>query len=80
MNKFTLYVGTVCPYCKRVERFIEDNGIKNVEIKNIDQDPEARDHLIEFGGKRQVPCLMYEDKYLYESLDIIHYLKEHGDR
>ena len=44
MNKFTLYVGTICPYCKRVERFIEDNGIKGVEIKNIDTDPEA-DHL-----------------------------------
>ena len=76
MEKLTLYVGTTCPFCKKVESFMEDKGIDSVEIKNIDEDKEAREYLIENGGKKQVPCLFIGDKPLYESLDIIKYLKE----
>ena len=55
---------------------MEDNGIDSVEIKNIDKDKEAREYLIEKGGKKQVPCLFIGEEPLYESLDIIKYLKE----
>ena len=55
---------------------MEDNGIDSVEIKNIDKDKEAREYLIEKGGKKQVPCLFIGQEPLYESLDIIKYLKE----
>lgn len=76
MEKLTLYVGTTCPFCKKVESFMEEKGIDSVEIKNIDEDKEAREYLIENGGKKQVPCLFIGDKPLYESLDIIKYLNE----
>ncbi|CAG7585805.1 hypothetical protein PEPTYR26121_00222 [Peptoniphilus tyrrelliae] len=76
MEKLRLYVGTTCPFCKKVESFMEDNGIDSVEIKNIDEDKDAREYLIEKGGKKQVPCLFIGDKALYESLDIIKYLKD----
>ena len=76
MEKLRLYVGTTCPFCKKVESFMEDNGIDSVEIKNIDEDKEARQYLIENGGKKQVPCLFIGEKPLYESLDIIKYLKD----
>ena len=76
MEKLTLYVGTTCPFCKKVESFMEEKGIDSVEIKNIDEDKEAREYLIEKGGKKQVPCLFIGEKALYESLDIIKYLNE----
>ncbi len=76
MEKLTLYVGTTCPFCKKVEDFMKDNGIDSVEIKNIDEDKEAREYLVEKGGKKQVPCLFIGEKPLYESLDIIKYLNE----
>lgn len=76
MDNLTLYVGTYCPFCKKVEHFMDENNIDSVEIKNIDDDKEAREYLIENGGKKQVPCLFIGDKPLYESLDIIKYLKE----
>ncbi len=76
MEKLTLYVGTTCPFCKKVESFMEEKGIDSVEIKNIDEDKEAREYLIEKGGKKQVPCLFIGEEPLYESLDIIKYLKE----
>ncbi len=76
MEKLTLYVGTTCPFCKKVESFMEEKGIDSVEIKNIDEDKEAREYLIEKGGNKQVPCLFIGEKPLYESLDIIKYLNE----
>lgn len=78
MEKLTLYVGTYCPFCKKVEHFMEQENITSVEIKNIDDDKDAREYLIEKGGKKQVPCLFIGDKPLYESLDIIKYLKENA--
>ena len=42
MEKLTLYVGTTCPFCKKVESFMEEKGIDSVEIKNIDEDKERQ--------------------------------------
>lgn len=76
MENLKLFVGNYCPYCKRVEGFIEENKIEGIEIVNIDNDREAREYLIEKGGLRQVPCLFIGEKAMYESMDIINYLKD----
>lgn len=75
MSDYKLFVGTVCPFCRKVENFMEENDIK-IEIVNIEQDREAMRDLIENGGKRQVPCLYHDGEYLYESDDIIEFLRE----
>lgn len=75
MSKLQLYVGTYCPYCRKVENFIEENNIQGVEIIDVDQRDGAREYLVEKGGKKQVPCLFIDGEPLYESMDIIHYLK-----
>lgn len=76
MKDLRLFVGTVCPYCAVVKNFIEDNNIEGIEMVNINEDKEAREYLLEQGGKQQVPCLFIGDEALYESKDIIDYLKE----
>ena len=53
----------------------QENDIE-IEIVNIDQDREAMRELIDNGGKRQIPCLYHDGEYLYESDDIIEFLKE----
>lgn len=75
MSDYKLFVGTACPHCKKVENFMEENNIK-IEIVNINEDREAMKELIQNGGKRQVPCLFHDGKYLYESNDIIEFLKK----
>ncbi len=45
-------------------------------MKDIHQDPSAREELIKIGGKSQVPCLIIDGKTLYESWDIIEWLKK----
>lgn len=71
-----LFVGGYCPFCHKVTRFMDQNNIKDVEIKDIAKDPEARAYLVEKGGKMQVPCLFIDGKALYESNDIIQHLSE----
>ncbi|MGI6230263.1 MAG: glutaredoxin family protein [Tractidigestivibacter sp.] len=72
-NKLELYVMTGCPYCRKVQNFMDERGI-SVPIHNITESAEDNDYLIENGGKRQVPCLFIDGKALYESDDIIAYL------
>lgn len=73
MKDYILYVGTICPFCKKVENFLNEENIE-LEIVNIEKDRDAMQKLIEEGGKRQVPCLYHDGEYLYESDDIIEFL------
>lgn len=75
MYNLVLYYYPTCPYCRKVTRFINKNDLDQIELKNINQDDAAESELIEIGGKRQVPCLFIDNKPLYESKDIIDWLK-----
>lgn len=74
-----LYHMYSCPYCVRVRRA---NIKLNLDIEEIDisSNREARDELLMFGGKIQVPCIKisHEDRteWLYESAKIIQHLEE----
>ena len=39
--------------------------------------PGIQNDLVRIGGKKQVPCLVADGRPLYESDDIIAYLREH---
>lgn len=78
-SNLTLYHYPTCPYCMRVRRVIDELSL-NIEMKDISRDRAARKELITGGGKPTVPCLRNdtdnEITWLYESADIIHYLKK----
>ena len=74
MDKLTLYYLPTCPFSLKVLRFIKDNGI-SLDLKST-VEPENKARLLEVGKKNQVPCLFINDTALYESNDIIDYLKE----
>lgn len=69
-----LYYFEGCPYCQKVLKFIDKHNI-NIKLKNIHKDKNAKLELINVGGKNQVPCLFINDKPLYESDEIIKWLK-----
>ena len=75
---YELYYSEICGFCHRVRRYLDQVGWQ-LPLKDTLRDPDARAELIRGGGKAQVPCLRIrrdgEDVWLYESLDIIDYLK-----
>ena len=71
----TLYHFEGCPYCAKVRDFMAKNNI-SISLKDIHANPAYRDELIKIGGKKQAPCLVIDGKALYESLDIIEWLKK----
>ncbi len=67
-----IYMMPGCPYCARVDRFMDNAGIE-MEHRSI-YEGTNRDDLVALGGKSQVPCLVVDGEPMYESMDIITYL------
>lgn len=75
--KLELFKRDTCPYCVKVQMFIEELGVEDqITQLDISKDPAARKRLVEVGGKQQVPCLFIDGKPLYESNDIINWIEE----
>ena len=75
-----LFYFTSCPYCIKVRLALWWMGLE-LPLKDISLHPENKAELIAGGGKKQVPCLRIEDerdgvRWMYESSDIIRYLKQ----
>ena len=75
--KLELFMFDTCPFCRRVLNYIDESGRTDVELHNIRKNEADRQRLIEVGGMEQVPCLFIDGKPMYESLDIIDWLKAH---
>ena len=75
----TLYQLPGCLFCWRVRFAAWRLGIA-LPMRNLLLDPVAHRQLVAEGGKMQVPCLRIEGsdgvRWLYESADIIDYLKK----
>lgn len=75
MQEYELFIKQTCPYCHKVLRFMESAQI-TLPLRDIVNEPGAREELVNIGGKAQVPCLIKRGVALYESDDIIAYLKK----
>lgn len=75
----TLYFGRGCPYSKKVFDAIHTDIVVDVNIRYIRDEHDHYEEVEEQGGKVQVPYMVDDatGTKLYESDDIIAYLKEH---
>ncbi len=76
--ELSLYYSKYCFFCQKVLMFLrgKDHGI---ELRSTSHKEHAQ-ALAQGGGKTQVPCLRIEQEngnveWMYESNDIIHYLR-----
>lgn len=76
-HKLELFMKPTCPYCIKVMNFMSENNI-TIPLRDIVADESAAETLIAIGGKRQVPCLLIDGKPLYESGDIIEWLRDNA--
>ena len=71
-----LYYYPECPYCQKVLRVLDELDVADaIALKNIHADDAARRTLVSVGGKQQVPCLFIEGAPLYESDDIVDWIR-----
>lgn len=78
---YALYQFPACPFCVKVRRELRRLNLP-MDIRNVQKPGRFRDELMREGGKVQVPCLRItqadgEVQWLYESGDIVTYLREH---
>ena len=73
LDDLILYELPGCLFCAKVDRFLKENDLE-VERRMITEGTNRED-LIAIGGKKQCPCLIIDGKALYESDDIIDYLR-----
>ena len=80
LDDHQLFYFTTCPYCIKVRVALWWMQLK-MPLREILFDRKNKAELVAGGGKKQVPCLRIEDgdggvRWLYESSDIIRYLKQ----
>ena len=79
IDNLILYHLPTCLFCWRVRFAAWRMGV-SLPMKNLMLSPAAHRELVSEGGRMQVPCLRIEEaggvRWLYESADIIQYLKK----
>jgi len=71
-----LFKYDACPFCRRVQRAIEDLDVA-VEMRDTRHDAGAAAELRALTGGTQVPCLEIDGSPMLESRDIVDWLQAH---
>lgn len=76
----SLYHFDSCPFCRRVRSAVDALGL-DLELRDIQRDPDRLRELVDATGRQMVPVLRIEDEsggveWMPESVDIIEYLQE----
>lgn len=77
-RRLVLYKYDTCPYCMRVMRALGELDLE-VTLRDTIRDRGARDALFEATGRTQVPCLFIDGQPLFESADIVAWLRAHAE-
>ncbi len=59
----TVFSTTTCPWCVKVKEFLKQNNVKYTE-KNVGEDQEAADYMIEKTGQMGVPVTEIDGKFI----------------
>ena len=70
-----LFVKSNCGFSRKAMLARENLHLQNeLPLKNVTEDPKAREDLVRLSGKDQAPCLMIEGNPIQESDEIVRYL------
>lgn len=79
--KLELYYSEYCPYCQVVLAEVKFSNLsEHIALISTQKDQAAAKRHFEITGRRTVPCLYIDDKPLFESRDIINWLKDNKDK
>jgi glutaredoxin-related protein len=70
-----LFVKSDCGFSRKAMLARENLHLQNeLPLRNVTEDPKAREDLVRLSGKDQAPCLMIEGNPIQESDEIVQYL------
>lgn len=75
-----LYKYDSCGYCRLVLRVLERSPEVEVTYRDVLREQGARAELREKTGRTQVPCLFIDGVALFESSDIVTWLRQYASR
>jgi glutaredoxin 3 len=79
MKKLELFYFKECPYCQTVLNEIDKLKLKKtIHFLNTRENISFKERLLKVTGKTQVPCLFIDDKPMFESADIVIWLRENS--
>ncbi len=78
-DRLALYHFDSCPFCRMVRSSIDSLGL-DVELRDIFENPQYREELVDARGRATVPVLRItspdgEERWMPESQDIVRYLE-----
>ena len=74
-----IYQTASCPFCMMVVREARSLGLRegeDYELINAARGTPGREELLQIGGRNQVPFLTDGETAMYESRDIVSYLRD----
>lgn len=71
MQAVKMYTTAVCPYCIRAKQLLKSRGVEQIEEIRIDQDPVARQQMMELTGRRTVPQIFIGSTHVGGCDDLI---------
>jgi len=71
-----LYYSPRCPHSQKVLSFLRQENI-TLPLKDVTQDENAKEELINVGGYAVVPCLIIDGKPIYDDNAIITWISDH---
>lgn len=74
----TLYYSPSCPYCQQVLHYLESVN-RQISLENVKESTQAKETLKKLGGKLEVPCLIVDDKAIYQSGPILKWIEENQE-
>ncbi|QJQ96223.1 MULTISPECIES: glutaredoxin domain-containing protein [Halomonadaceae] len=79
-QSLALYQFQSCPFCVKVRKEMARLGL-DIELRDVQRNPEHRQALLNGGGRTMVPCLLIthddgREEWMYESNDINAYLRQ----
>ena len=77
MAKLELFYFESCPFCQHVLVIINQLNLK-INYSDIMNSSDKRSQLINDTGRSTVPCLYIDGRPMFESQDIIRWLKDNA--
>lgn len=71
MRTVKMYTTAVCPYCIRAKHLLTAKGVAQIEEIRVDENPAAREHMMQITGRRTVPQIFIDDKHIGGCDDLV---------